>query len=73
MVLGFLLVVYIDNKELDIGGVAAFRDIHRCAYFAREVERTGHIYTQGNKYYRRSKIQAHCEPKFFPKETKFWD
>tara|TARA_X000001388_G_scaffold73425_1_gene65138 strand:+ start:603 stop:824 length:222 start_codon:yes stop_codon:yes gene_type:complete len=73
MVLGFLLVVYIDNKELDINGVAAFRDIHRCAYFAIEIEKTGHVYTYKNNYYRSSKIKAHCEPRFFSKETKFWD
>jgi hypothetical protein len=73
MVLAFVLVVFVDGQKIDIGGDAAFRDIHRCAFFAREVEKTGHIYTQANKYYRRSKIQAHCEPRFFKKETRFWD
>tara|TARA_Y100001938_G_scaffold114334_1_gene157098 strand:- start:615 stop:833 length:219 start_codon:yes stop_codon:yes gene_type:complete len=72
LVFAFLLVVFIDGQQIDMGGVAAFRDIHRCAYFASEIEKTGHIYTHKN-YYRDSKIQAHCQPKFFPKETKFWD
>jgi hypothetical protein len=73
MVFAFLLVVFIDGQQVQIGGVAAFRDIHRCSFFAKEIERTGNETWTTKRVYVQNKIQAYCQPKFFPKETKFWD
>ena len=41
LVLIFILVVYIDGLAHNTGGTAAFRDITRCKYFAKEIETTG--------------------------------
>tara|TARA_R100000426_G_scaffold85614_1_gene65770 strand:+ start:952 stop:1173 length:222 start_codon:yes stop_codon:yes gene_type:complete len=73
VVLAFILVVFIDGQETQLGGVAAFRDIQRCAYFAKAIEKTGNETWTTKRVYIQNKIQAHCEPKFLPKETKFWD
>lgn len=73
MVLAFLLVVYIDGQAYEIGGIAAFRDIHRCNFFAKEIERGGNEKWTSKRVYHIDKIDAWCEPKFLPKETKFWD
>ena len=74
MVLAFLLVVYVDGRPLDIGGIAAFRSIVSCGEYAKWIEQTGNERWTSTRVWHLKKIDAWCEPKFFdPKETKFWD
>ena len=73
LVLIFILVVYIDGLAHNTGGTAAFRDITRCKYFAKEIETTGQTWAIERLYKYNQKIGAYCVPKFLPKENKFWD
>jgi hypothetical protein len=73
MVLAFLLVVYIDGSLHETGGIPAFRSILSCGEYARWIEQTGNETWTSKRVYQQNKIEAYCVPKFFPKETKFWD
>ena len=72
MVLAFLLVVTMDGLPLDTEGML-FRDIHRCSFFAREIETSANQTWVGNVYKYRIKSRAWCKPVFVPAETRFWD
>ena len=73
MVLAFILVVLIDGATHETAGMAAFRDITRCKFFAKEIETTGQTWASERVYKYNTKIEAYCVPKFLPKDTKFWD
>ena len=76
MVLAFILVVFVNGASLEIGQgkyIAAFRDIHRCAFFAKEIERTANETWTTSRVYHQNKVDAWCEPRFIAKETNFWD
>tara|TARA_R100001443_G_scaffold108933_1_gene119895 strand:+ start:1468 stop:1701 length:234 start_codon:yes stop_codon:yes gene_type:complete len=73
VVLAFILVVFIDGSPHEIGGTAAFRDIHRCTFFAKEIERSGNERWTSSRVYHQRKTDSWCEPRFVPKETQFWD
>ena len=73
MVLAFILIVYLDGSALELGGVAAFRDIYRCSQFAKAIEQSGNERWTSSRVYQQDKIDAWCEPRFVEKETKFWD
>ena len=73
MVLAFILVVLIDKAAHETAGVAAFKDITRCKFFAKEIEITGQMWASERVYKYNTKIKAYCVPKFLTKETIFWD
>ena len=63
-------MVYIDGLAHNTGGTAAFRDITRCKYFAKEIETTGQTWATERLYKYNQKIEAYCVPKFLLKDTK---
>ena len=73
MVLAFILVVPIDWAAHETAGVAAFKDITRCKFFAKEIETTGQTWATERVYKYNQIIEAFCAPKFLWKETQFWD
>ena len=73
LVLIFILVVLVDGAAHETGVVAAFKDITRCKYFAKEIETTGQTRATERLYKYNQKIEAYCVPKFLLKDTKFWD
>ena len=70
LVLIFILVVYIDGLAHNTGGTAAFRDITRCKFFAKEIETTGQTWASERVFKYNTKIGTYCVPRFLPKDTK---
>ena len=73
MVVAFILVVLVDGAAHETGVVAAFKDITRCKYFAKEIETTGQTWATERLFKYNTQIEAICVPRFLPKDTKFWD
>ena len=73
IVLAFILVVLIGGAAQQTAGVAVFKEITCCKFFAKEIETTGQTWASERVYKYNTTIEAYCVPHFFPKKTKFWD
>ena len=73
MVLVFILVVLLNEAAHETAGAAAFRDITRCKYFAKEIQTKGQTLASEGVYKYNTKIEAYCVPQFLSKETKIRD
>lgn len=70
MVMAFLLIVVIDGLPEPTDGMY-FRDITRCNYFSREIERGRRGLSR--IYVGQQNITAYCTPRMVPEGTQFWD
>jgi len=68
MILSFLLVVIVNNEVVSTDDML-FRNIKRCTFFAREIERSDYRRT----YYYRKNVTAYCIPKMSSEENKYYD
>ena len=68
MILSFLLVVIVNNEVVSTDDML-FRDIKRCSFFAREIERSDNRHT----YYYRKNVTAYCIPKMSTEQDKYYD
>ena len=68
MILSFLLVVIVNNEVVSTDDML-FRNIKRCTFFAREIERSDYKY----KYYYRKNVIAYCIPKMTTDQDNYND
>lgn len=72
MLLAFVLIVSMDGLPIDTEGMY-FRDIHRCNFFAKEIETSANQTWVGGRYHYVIRARAWCKPIFVSSETIFWD
>ena len=72
MILTFLLVVTVARQLLDTSAMH-FRDIHRCNFFGRKLEKTVNIIWSGSHIIHGNKLNACCKPIMVSLSIKFWD
>ena len=72
MLIAFLLILTMDGVDVDTENMY-FRDIYRCSFFAKEIEKSANTTWAGDKYKWKLRAKAWCKPVFVSRETKFWD
>lgn len=65
MIMAFILMVMVDG-EMRETDMMYFRDVKRCSFFAKAIER-------GDTPTKQYKISAWCEPVMVNNNVKFWD
>ena len=71
MVMAFLLIMIVDGEVLE-SNQFVFRNVHRCNYFARALER-GEVSYRYSFVGRQTLITAYCIPKMVSANTVFRD
>ena len=67
MVMAFLLIMIVDGEPIE-SNQFIFRNVHRCNYFARALER-GEVSYRYSFVGRQTKITAYCIPKMVSPNT----
>ena len=71
MVMAFMLIMIVDGEPIKPNQFV-FRNVHRCNYFARALER-GEISYRYSIVRRQTLITAYCVPKMVSANTTFQD
>ena len=71
MVMAFLLIMIVDGENIE-SNQFIFRNVHRCNYFARALER-GEVSYRYSFVGRQTLITAYCVPKMVSPNTTFRD